>query len=140
MPRIRDSADVFGERGADAVLRRLARRGVALPDVVRGAPVGPPATARVDAGRWLAGCGLDDPIRSRVCPNAQLLDRHDSRIWCVVCHNRALGFRWRQVAWPADRAAIEAALEPLDVAAQHWAPPGPGKHGPDPDPPIFAPD
>jgi hypothetical protein len=101
-------------------LRRLA--GQPIPEPATGPPVGPPVLARVDHGRWMGDCDLQDVARKRVCRSAQYLHPDDRRLYCSTCTNQAVGGRWRPVLWPADRAAVEAPLGGLPPREQNWRP------------------
>jgi hypothetical protein len=126
MPGITTSADVYEDpvgrparrSGAPAVIDLYREKGVGVPEPAAAAAGDgdPPAAARVDYGRWLADCPAPG------CKNAQLLDPADPRWFCVACHNADVGGRWRPVAWPADRAAVEAGLVDLPEAKQFWRP------------------
>ncbi len=101
-------------------LRQLTDR--PLPEPAAGAPVGPPVVARVDHGRWVGDCDLQDTARKRVCRGAQYVHPDDRRFYCSTCHNGIMGGRWRLVVWPADRAAVEAPLDGLPPREQNWRP------------------
>lgn len=69
----------------------------------------------VNEGRWVAGCSE--------CGGAQLAARTDHRFMCHICGNVAAGGRWRRVIWPADVAAIEAALAKRpQLRTRNWSP------------------
>jgi hypothetical protein len=100
-------------------LRRATRP---APEPMPGPPAGPPVLARIDHGRWVADCNLDDPARQRQCRAAQYAHPDDRRLYCSTCTNQAVGGRWRPVLWPADRAAVEAPLGGLPPREQNWRP------------------
>jgi hypothetical protein len=116
------------DRGAATIIELLRARGhldelgQPVPDPTLGAPTGSGVVARLNHGRWLGDCNLQDTIRGRTCLNAQLLDPDDPRFFCVECFNGANGGRWRPVTWPANRAGIEAQLEARQQPEQNWEP------------------
>lgn len=73
------------------------------------------AVAVVNHARWVVNCPF--------CPSAQLASRTDMRFFCVSCLNEQAGARWVNVVWPANVAAIEAALRPRQTENANWAPP-----------------
>lgn len=140
MGRILQAADLYdrpelGEpyQNAETIIRLKRRAGRTVPDPAPRRAGDPDVTARIDHGRWLGDCGLDDPATGARCANAQAVDESDRRWFCIACHNAALGGRWRRVAWPAEIADVEAPLGDVAAPQQHWPVPD---HRPDPDPPI----
>ncbi len=128
MAKVKNSEDVYirehiqGQRhGAEAIIDLANAAGDDLPTepaVESGAD--PTTVAIVDHGRWIATCGLataDGP-----CRNAQLVDPTDGRLICLDCRNAAIAGRWQAVEFPADVAAVEAALEDLPTSQQNWSP------------------
>jgi hypothetical protein len=117
-----------GYQGASTLPAIWRARGVAdelgrtLPDAAAGQAVGPPVIAYANHGRWVGDCNLIDGIRNRRCLNAQLIDPGDPQFWCVVCFNGQVQGRWRIVAFPADPAAVETALDGLPAPEQNWTP------------------
>jgi hypothetical protein len=75
-----------------------------------------PAVAVVQRGAWVAYC----PTRG--CGSGEFVEP-DTPFFCCVCANAELDHRWRPVAWPAQRRAIEAALgeRPLPHT-RNWLP------------------
>lgn len=123
------------DRGAATIIDLFRARGHqdefgrGVPDPTDAPPVGASVMARLNHGRWIGDCGLDDAVRERRCLNAQFVDPDDPRFFCVECFNAANGGRWRPVTWPANRALVEAELESLPVPEQNWEPKRPGKQG-----------
>lgn len=66
-------------------------------------PTAPPALAYVNHGRWVADCPSEGCAgATSIMPGAGFL--------CAECLNAEVGHRYRPVAWPAERAAVEDAL------------------------------
>lgn len=112
----------FVDPGARLVLELKRLQGWPVAEPVPGDPVGPPVMARVDHGRWLGDCDLDDPLRKRVCRAAQQLHPTDRRFYCCTCANASVDGRWRTVVWPADPPTVEQPLQGLPPAQQNWRP------------------
>lgn len=78
-----------------------------------------PLPAQVNHGTWIAidGCGERNGVQGGgvVWLSAPV-------VWCPLCCNRATGRKWRPVALPADRAAIEAALAVRPEENRNWVP------------------
>jgi hypothetical protein len=108
--------------GAGLLIALRREAGRPIPEPADGPPVGPPVVARVDHGRWIVDCDLQDAARKRVCRAAQYAHPDDRRLYCHVCNNQAVGGRWRLVVWPADRGGVEAPLDGLPPAEQNWRP------------------
>jgi hypothetical protein len=120
MPNIKQARDVYGMDGAaDAVIYIMQAQQV-VPDPTAGDPIGPNVVARIDHGRWIGDCNLNDAVNVRVCPNAQYVDEADLRFFCITCHNAEIGGRWRTVVFPADIEATEAPLLALPATEQNW--------------------
>jgi hypothetical protein len=62
-------------------------------------------------------------IRCPFCPGAQYAHPEDRRFFCVDCLNEAGRHRWVPAAWPAEPAAIEAALAVRPTEVCNWEPP-----------------
>lgn len=134
MPAIRNATHVYAEtwhrpdRGAETVLDILRNPpsgmpGRAIPEPTPGPFGEPPARARVNHGRWVADCGLPDPARGRICPDALALSTSDRRFYCPTCFNAAVGGHWRRVLWPVNWRAVETGLEPIaNAREQNWDP------------------
>lgn len=133
---------VVEDRGAATIVDLFRIGGQAVPSPADDDPAGAPVVARLNHGRWLGDCNLDLPLRPNpatgevdpdavpvTCRNAQLVDFTDPRFFCVVCHNAAVGGRWRPVTLPPNRAGIEALVEHLPTQAQNWEPPKPQPGG-----------
>lgn len=103
---------------AQQVLGKIAaRKGVRLPPTSEVADV-LPLTAFVYRDQWVAGC--PDCARS-----LQLAwESEAARLFmCTHCWNADVGGCWRPVAFPAERAAIEAALNARPHQDQrNWLP------------------
>ena len=106
--------------GAEAIIDTYRAKGTTVDDPAEGEPGGGPVMARVDRGRWIGDCLLD--VAGSPCLNAQYVTSGDPRFFCVVCANAATAGAWRAVTFPADRGAVEAALEGLPVTQQYWTP------------------
>ena len=69
--------------------------------------------ARIDGGRWLADCPL-------ACGGAEMVSAADPVFLCVSCGSDDM---WWPVAFPSDRADIEAELvKRTDTHAWAWNP------------------
>lgn len=117
MPKIVTAAELFGVTSAQAqhawllsrrtVRQRMASLGIAAgqvgePDAVDADAQ--PALAYVNNGRWVADCPTAH------CGGALALVEGVPFL-CGNCLNVETGHRYRPVTWPADRSAIESALE-----------------------------
>lgn len=132
MARIKDGKDYIRgglvDRGAATIIELLRARGHRdefgrpVPDPAPGALTGPAVAARLNHGRWIGDCNLPDSTRGRTCLNAQFVDDADQRFFCIECFNQDNAGRWRPVTWPADRAAVEAAVADLPTPEQNWTP------------------
>lgn len=120
--RARTQLPDLPDTGAHLLVDLRRASGRPIPEPAAGPPVGPPVMARVDMGRWLGDCDLDDPIRKGVCRAAQYLHPDDRRFYCHICNNQAVGGRWRLVVWPPDRGAVEGPLDGLPPRDQNWRP------------------
>lgn len=69
---------------------------------------------RVNHGRWVVDCP--------VCLSAQLASFTDPRFLCVTCGNVNVDGKWFRLAWPANAAAIEAALVIRPTENRNWSP------------------
>ncbi len=71
----------------------------------------------VNGGRWLVQCP------SPYCSGAQYASKNDRRFFCIDCLNVDQGGAWLRVKWPADPAAIEAALDARPhLTTRNWLP------------------
>jgi hypothetical protein len=126
---ILDGLAVFGRtleewRTDDRPHRRGGRQaGLAyIADMAGHAPPPPlsevvddePLPARVYRGQWIVDC---------TCNGAAYVWLDVPLTWCACCGNRYCGGRWRRVALPPERAAIERMLllRP-DAANRNWQP------------------
>jgi hypothetical protein len=73
----------------------------------------PALPAVVNHGRWLTYCDR--------CAGAEIVF-DDGWFLCVSCIVEDRGVRWRHVAFPAERRAIEEALAPRGVENRNWEP------------------
>ena len=73
----------------------------------------PALPAVANHGRWLTYCDR--------CAGAEIVF-DDGWFLCVSCILEDRGVRWRRVAFPDDRRAIEEALAPRDVVNRNWEP------------------
>ena len=62
--------------------------------------------ARINQNRWIADC---------LCGSAQVVSPADPRYACTEC-----GWGWCTLVFPADVAAVEAALAPLKPYLRNW--------------------
>jgi ribosomal protein L37AE/L43A len=68
----------------------------------------------LNEGRWVVMCPD--------CNSAQLASQTDPRFMCIECGNIGNGGGWRPLAWPKNRAGIEAALAGRQPVNQNWLP------------------
>lgn len=86
-----------------------------LPTETRGI-----VSAYINHGRWIVDC----PAR---CGSAMVVSETDPRFLCVVCGNPE-NDAWYGVAFPADKADIEAELlkrparDGFQAASRNWSP------------------
>jgi hypothetical protein len=80
--------------------------------------------ARINQNRWLADCSS--------CGSAAVVSPADPRYACTECE-----WGWCTLVFPADVAAVEAALLPLKPALRNWwNPADPNNPNPPAGPPI----
>ena len=113
----------YGERGLGLVPDLALALAVAEsddPDIRAGAFGDPVVDALVDSGAWKAKC-----LR---CRTAIMVCHHVPYFMCVGCGNTEFGRQWLRLAFPQDRAALEAALLTIPgfrtSAPDRWYQPG----------------
>jgi len=91
-------------------VRRLGHK----PDV--GPATGPPISARINHGRWIADCPF--------CPGAELVDPDTPEFMCWSCANAKNGGRFVRVDVPNahQRDEIEGLLDGRPQENQNWDP------------------
>lgn len=89
--------------------------------LAKGALLNEERYARIDQGRWVAGC---------TCKSAQVVTPTDRRMWCVEC-----GTGWWTVLFPDDVDAAEQEMGLLPVPDRNWwHPDDPDRPTPPPEP------
>jgi hypothetical protein len=101
-------------REAGLPAERAARRQRLLILTSAFAPKDVVAVVRANHGRWIVDCPF--------CRGAQLASPTDRRFLCADCGNVNVGGKWLRVIWPADPAAIEAALLVRPLENRNWWP------------------
>lgn len=96
-------------------LRGLAAGRGPVTEGEQVAPDAAPAVAYANHGRWVADCPSG-------CGGAMLLEPGAPYL-CGHCWNAEIGGRWRRVAWPRARRAIETLLLARPLAhTRNWQP------------------
>lgn len=105
------------------IVQAFARLGIMLPPVTDIDTSAPPAYAYVNplapvepVARWIADC----PDCRAGSSYVWLEGPH--AMFCLPCGNAGIGHRWRPVAVPAERAAIERLLLARPVGQMAWRP------------------
>lgn len=103
-------SSIFGETMAEHVARLTDGR-LGMPSHATEVTL----PAEVNGSRWIVQCPT--------CNSASYADPADPRFFCIDCGNIAHGGGWCDVAFPADQAAIEAALSARpDPNTRTWLP------------------
>lgn len=84
------------------------------PELNSGLAKVDPTLVQLNHGRWVAMCPD--------CNSAQYASQTDPRMLCVECGNVKLKGKWRPLAWPSNRAAIETAVQGRPPINQNWLP------------------
>jgi hypothetical protein len=97
----------------------LMALGYKPPHLAARATNAKPLPVQVNHGIWIAldGCEAQEGVFGG---GVVWLD--DPVIWCPLCSNRATGRKWRPVALPAEREAIEAVLSVRPEENRNWVP------------------
>lgn len=100
--------------------RYLMALGYTPPHLAAFADGAEPLMAQVNHGVWIA---TDDCDAQAGVFGGGVVWLDNPVIWCPLCSNRSTGHKWRPVALPAEREAIEAVLSARpDVTKRNWLP------------------
>jgi hypothetical protein len=116
-------ADAIGAYPDIGALGAAAQAGAVPPARENEIANGMRAQAKINHGRWVIECPLNDPATGGRCGGAQLAHPVDHRFYCITCLNYDVGGRMVGVDWPAKpgELAVEVLRRPL-VSTRNWEP------------------